>query len=34
MVPDGAGAPAPAEQGKFGDGLDPMRRGPEITELH
>ncbi|MBD0736661.1 DUF3710 domain-containing protein [Streptomyces sp. CBMA29] len=34
MVPDGA---APSEQGepsKFGDGIDPLRRGPEITELH
>lgn len=30
MVPDGA---AP-EQSRFGDGIDPMRRGPEITELH
>jgi len=34
MVPDGA-APEQGDQGsKFGDGLDPMRRGPEITELH
>lgn len=32
MVPDGA-APGQPEQGKFGDGIDPMRRGPEITEL-
>ncbi|NJP45225.1 DUF3710 domain-containing protein [Actinacidiphila epipremni] len=31
MVPDGA---TPEQQSKFGDGLDPMRRGPEITELH
>jgi hypothetical protein len=31
MVPDG-GAPD-QEQSKFGDNLDPMRRGPEITEL-
>ncbi|SEN36394.1 DUF3710 domain-containing protein [Actinacidiphila rubida] len=33
MVPDG-GAPAEGEGNKFGDGIDPMRRGPEITELH
>jgi hypothetical protein len=34
MVPDG-GAPAQEDQqAKFGDGLDPLRRGPEITELH
>lgn len=33
MVPDGA-APEQAEPSKFGDGIDPMRRGPEITELH
>jgi len=33
MVPDGAPA-EPAEPSKFGDGIDPMRRGPEITELH
>ncbi|WP_399129931.1 DUF3710 domain-containing protein [Actinacidiphila sp. ITFR-21] len=33
MVPDG-GAPAEqAEPSKFGDGIDPLRRGPEITEL-
>jgi hypothetical protein len=32
MVPDG-GAPD-QDESKFGDGLDPMRRGPEITELH
>lgn len=31
MVPDGA-APE-QESSKFGDGIDPMRRGPEITEL-
>lgn len=30
MVPDGPGEPP----SKFGDGIDPMRRGPEITELH
>ncbi|SEG07215.1 Protein of unknown function [Actinacidiphila yanglinensis] len=33
MVPDGT-APEPSEPSKFGDGIDPMRRGPEITELH
>ncbi|WP_328470363.1 DUF3710 domain-containing protein [Streptomyces sp. NBC_00448] len=33
MVPDGA-TPEQSEQSKFGDGIDPMRRGPEITELH
>ncbi|WP_333770131.1 DUF3710 domain-containing protein [Streptomyces sp. IBSBF 2435] len=33
MVPDGA-APEQQEPSKFGDGIDPMRRGPEITELH
>jgi Protein of unknown function (DUF3710) len=33
MVPDGA-APDQGEGSKFGDGIDPMRRGPEITELH
>ncbi|MFI0899685.1 DUF3710 domain-containing protein [Streptomyces sp. NPDC020983] len=32
MVPDGGAAPEP--QSRFGDGIDPMRRGPEITELH
>jgi hypothetical protein len=31
MVPDG-GAPE-GEPSKFGDGIDPLRRGPEITEL-
>jgi len=34
MVPDGAPAPEQPEPSKFGDGIDPMRRGPEITELH
>jgi hypothetical protein len=34
MVPDGAVPTEPAEPSKFGDGIDPMRRGPEITELH
>jgi hypothetical protein len=34
MVPDGGAVPEPAEQSRFGDGIDPMRRGPEITELH
>ncbi|MEW2520911.1 DUF3710 domain-containing protein [Actinacidiphila alni] len=34
MVPDGAAAPEQGEPSKFGDGIDPMRRGPEITELH
>jgi hypothetical protein len=33
MVPDGS-APDQGDQQRFGDGLDPMRRGPEITELH
>jgi hypothetical protein len=33
MVPDGV-TPEQAEPSKFGDGIDPMRRGPEITELH
>ena len=33
MVPDGS-SPEQAEPSKFGDGIDPMRRGPEITELH
>lgn len=33
MVPDGAATDQP-EPSKFGDGIDPMRRGPEITELH
>ncbi|WUH90452.1 DUF3710 domain-containing protein [Streptomyces sp. NBC_00433] len=33
MVPDGAAAEQ-QEPSKFGDGIDPMRRGPEITELH
>ncbi|WP_202236720.1 DUF3710 domain-containing protein [Actinacidiphila reveromycinica] len=33
MVPDGA-SPEQGEPSKFGDGIDPMRRGPEITELH
>lgn len=32
MVPEGA-APG-GEQSRFGDGIDPMRRGPEITEVH
>ncbi|CAG7654240.1 DUF3710 domain-containing protein [Actinacidiphila bryophytorum] len=32
MVPDGAAEQQ--EPSKFGDGIDPMRRGPEITELH
>ncbi|WP_225847339.1 DUF3710 domain-containing protein [Streptomyces sp. HPF1205] len=32
MVPDGT-APDQADVQKFGDGIDPMRRGPEITEL-
>nr|WP_232792678.1 DUF3710 domain-containing protein [Actinacidiphila yeochonensis] len=32
MVPDGV-APEQGEAQKFGDGIDPMRRGPEITEL-
>jgi hypothetical protein len=32
MVPDGA-APDQGEPQRFGDGIDPMRRGPEITEL-
>jgi hypothetical protein len=34
MVPDGAAPAEQAEPSKFGDGIDPMRRGPEITELH
>jgi hypothetical protein len=34
MVPDGVAPPEQAEPSKFGDGIDPMRRGPEITELH
>jgi hypothetical protein len=34
MVPDGAAATEQAEPSKFGDGIDPLRRGPEITELH
>jgi hypothetical protein len=33
MVPDGATSEQ-AEPSKFGDGIDPLRRGPEITELH
>jgi len=33
MVPDGV-TPDQPEPSKFGDGIDPMRRGPEITELH
>ena len=33
MVPDGT-TPEQGEPSKFGDGIDPMRRGPEITELH
>jgi len=33
MVPDGA-TTEQQEPSKFGDGIDPMRRGPEITELH
>ncbi|MBM9507262.1 DUF3710 domain-containing protein [Actinacidiphila acididurans] len=33
MVPDGT-APDQGRSSKFGDGIDPMRRGPEITELH
>jgi Protein of unknown function (DUF3710) len=33
MVPDGV-TPEQSEPSKFGDGIDPMRRGPEITELH
>jgi hypothetical protein len=32
MVPDGTASEQ--EPSKFGDGIDPMRRGPEITELH
>lgn len=32
MVPDGTGSDQGDPQ-KFGDGIDPMRRGPEITEL-
>lgn len=31
MVPD---SPGDQPASKFGDGIDPMRRGPEITELH
>jgi len=34
MVPDGTAPAEPAEPSKFGDGIDPLRRGPEITELH
>ncbi len=35
MVPEGMPATqADQEPGKFQDGLDPMRRGPEITEVH
>jgi uncharacterized protein DUF3710 len=33
MVPDGSTGDQDG-QSKFGDGIDPMRRGPEITELH
>ncbi|HEY5836593.1 DUF3710 domain-containing protein [Streptomyces sp.] len=33
MVPDGT-VPDQGEPSRFGDGIDPMRRGPEITELH
>ena len=32
MVPDGV-APEQGDGARFGDGIDPMRRGPEITEL-
>ena len=32
MVPDGT-APEQGTPSKFGDGIDPMRRGPEITEI-
>jgi Protein of unknown function (DUF3710) len=31
MMPDGV---AQEQAGKFSDGIDPMRRGPEITEVH
>ncbi|WP_328916639.1 MULTISPECIES: DUF3710 domain-containing protein [unclassified Streptomyces] len=34
MVPDGAAPEQGEEPSKFGDGIDPLRRGPEITELH
>ena len=33
MVPEGI-AQDETEGQKFGDGLDPMRRGPEITQIH
>ncbi|MFI9102759.1 DUF3710 domain-containing protein [Streptomyces fildesensis] len=33
MVPEGI-AQEETEGPKFGDGLDPMRRGPEITQIH
>jgi hypothetical protein len=32
MVPDGV-TPEQGEPSRFGDGIDPMRRGPEITEI-
>jgi Protein of unknown function (DUF3710) len=33
MLPDGV-AQEQSAPGKFSDGIDPMRRGPEITEVH
>jgi hypothetical protein len=33
MMPEGFGQEQAGEPGKFSDGIDPMRRGPEITEV-
>lgn len=34
MVPEGAGGESDDDASRFGDGIDPMRRGPEITQIH
>lgn len=33
MMPEGVAQEQAGEPGKFSDGIDPMRRGPEITEV-
>ncbi|MFD8592150.1 DUF3710 domain-containing protein [Streptomyces sp. NPDC059506] len=33
MVPEGVAREQAGEQSRFADGIDPMRRGPEITEV-
>lgn len=34
MMPDGVAQDTEPEGSRFGDGIDPMRRGPEISEIH